>query len=183
MPPTVFTPTITNYTSPYPAIDPTRPGLSAKGKAIVIGGEQGIGLSIALGSAKANASHTFIFWENTIRSQLRTVRNSVFVPLNQSPRLRRRCHGRGSHLQQFRQNPQRDSPINSSNASYFNTLGSLAYASVLDWFKSFEVMVQGPLIVAQAFFRHKSTENTAFIDISSSAVLMAPFGFLGLYIE
>jgi NAD(P)-dependent dehydrogenase (short-subunit alcohol dehydrogenase family) len=45
----------------------------------------------------------------------------------------------------------------------------MSSGSIEDWFKSFEVMVKGGLIVAQEFLKHKSESNAAFINISSSA--------------
>jgi NAD(P)-dependent dehydrogenase (short-subunit alcohol dehydrogenase family) len=62
-------------------------------------------------------------------------------------------------------------PINIciSNASYPPQLCPMSSGSIEDWFKSFEVMVKGGLIVAQEFLKHKSESNAAFINISSSA--------------
>jgi len=57
-----FTSTLTRHSKTYPAIDPTQSSLSAKGSVVLItGGGQGIGLSIALGFAKAGASHSTYF--------------------------------------------------------------------------------------------------------------------------
>src|ERR1700760_2824829 len=56
-----FTSTLTLHTTSYAAIDPSIPALSAKGKIILVtGGGQGIGLSVALAFAKANASHIIL---------------------------------------------------------------------------------------------------------------------------
>jgi NAD(P)-dependent dehydrogenase (short-subunit alcohol dehydrogenase family) len=56
-----------------------------------------------------------------------------------------------------------------SNASYLNTLSPIASFEVDDWFKSFEVMVKGNLIVAQAFLKRQTEKDAAFISVSSNA--------------
>jgi len=68
-----------------------------------------------------------------------------------------------------------------SNASYLPTLGPIASANISDWFRSFDVMVRGAMIVSQAFLKHKAAENAVLINISSGAVQMGPIPAFSTY--
>ncbi|KAK4451986.1 NAD(P)-binding protein [Podospora aff. communis PSN243] len=68
---TVTTPLISTYhKKPYSAISPRRPGLSQKGKTVVVaGGSGGIGFSIAHAFVQAEASHVILLGRRDVVAQ------------------------------------------------------------------------------------------------------------------
>jgi NAD(P)-dependent dehydrogenase (short-subunit alcohol dehydrogenase family) len=140
----------------------------------VTGGGQGIGLSIALGFAKASASHvillgrtlaTLLSGQAKILSLYPSCKVHLFVAdVTESQAI----------FSTFTKIHEEIGPIDIcvSNASYLAQLCPIATASIDDWFKGFEVMVKGAIIIAQEFLKHRSEKNSAFISITSSVVQM-----------
>ena len=172
---TAFTSTIIRHRGSYLAIKPTRPELSAKGKVVLItGGGQGIGLSVALGFANANASHLILLGRTLSTLTTGQTKIAELYPMIKVHLFTADVTDPSAVGSIFGKVHEEIGPIDIciSNASYLSQLCPIDAASLDDWFRSFEVMVKGALIIAQEFLKHKSTNDAAFINISSSAVQM-----------
>ena len=156
----------------YPAIDPTRPELSAAGKVVLIsGGGQGIGAAIAKNFAKAGASDIVI----TGRKQ--ETLSSVKSGIESLPENKTRVHTFVADVtDETRTNEVFAEVLKNigridvfvANAGYLHTPGPFADASIADLWRGFEVNVKGLIIGAQAFLK-SATPDAVLINVSSGA--------------
>lgn len=163
----------------YPAIDPTRPELSAVGKIILItGGGQGIGAAFAMNFAKAGASDVII----TGRKQ--ETLSSVKSKIESLPENKTRVHtfvadttNEARTNEVFAEVLKSIGRINVfiANAGYHHTPAVLADASIDDLWHGFEVNVKGLMIGAKAFLK-SATPDAVLINVSTGAAHVRYFG-------
>lgn len=168
----------------YPAIDPTRPELSAAGKIVLIsGGSQGIGAAIAKNFAKAGASDVII----TGRKQ--ETLSSVKRSIESLAETKTRVHtfvadatDEARTKEVFAEVLESIGRINVfiANAGYLHTPGPFADAAVDDLWRGFEVNVKGLIIGAQAFLK-SATPDAVLINVSSGAAHLHYFGPMSGY--
>ena len=165
-----FTPTY--HHKPYPAIDPTRPELSAKDKVVVItGGGQGIGRATARSFAKANAKAIVIIGR-TERSLLDTKAEIEQITGLTTVRVHVGDVTNETAIQNiFASVKQEFGEIDVlvSNAGYLPTLGPIASEDPDDVWKAFEINVKGAFNVVRAFLGAASP-NATIINVSSGVV-------------
>lgn len=159
------------HNTTYPAIDPSRPELSAKGKNVVItGGGTGIGAGVALSFAQAGVSSISILGRREellqktkarIESQFPGV--SVFAYAADVTCV-------GDIKTSFADIHARVGSID----VYVNNAGALQgdsrikEVSIEDWWSVFEVNVKGSLVTTQAFLQYAAPYAT-IINMSSIA--------------
>jgi NAD(P)-dependent dehydrogenase (short-subunit alcohol dehydrogenase family) len=165
------TPVKTFHADTYPAINPTLPQLSTKGKNIVIsGGGSGIGPEIARSFAKSGASSISIFGR-TEKSLLQTKEKLE----NEYPNIKIYSYvadivNRSSIDKVFQS-------INSAvgavdiliaNAGYMPDLLSVTKADPENWWNGFEINVKGAFNLVSAFVPVAS-KSASIINISTAA--------------
>jgi NAD(P)-dependent dehydrogenase (short-subunit alcohol dehydrogenase family) len=154
----------------YPAISPTNPALSSKGKVILItGGGSGIGAATAISFAKSGARAVII----TGRTEKSLAASAAAI----------KALGLGCEARYFVADVE-DAPrieaifsavsvefgkidVVVSNAGYLPDHSLLKDARLEDWWRAFQVNTLGGFTVLQAFLRHASREGT-FITIASA---------------
>ncbi|MCJ1439508.1 hypothetical protein MMC27_008902 [Xylographa pallens] len=159
----------------YPAIDPTRPELSATGKNVLItGGGTGIGAAITRAFAKAGAANIIIL------ARRKELLESVKASIESTADNKSKVHvfsvdisNEDNMKEVFEDIVKSIGKIDVlvANAAYLNTPALVKDVSVDDFWRGFEVNVKGLLITCQAFLR-SAVENPTFIMISSGAGLM-----------
>ncbi|KAK1814736.1 hypothetical protein LTR12_010872 [Friedmanniomyces endolithicus] len=158
----------------YPAIDPKRPELSAKGKTIVIsGGGSGIGRGIAQAFALAGASSIAILGrrqallEETkllIASKLPGTTISTHVAdVTDSLAVQKAAREIG----------QWDVLV--SNAGYLSSKAPLVESDEAEWWKGFEVNVQGSYNLTKAFMPSRKPDSTIISVNAGSIQVPGPF--------
>jgi NAD(P)-dependent dehydrogenase (short-subunit alcohol dehydrogenase family) len=161
-------PTATYHHKPYPAIDPTRPELSAKGKSIVVtGGGTGIGAEIARYFAKAGASRILIIGRR--ESPLLTTKASIekdFPAVDVS--YASADATKKSEIDAAFASFAKDVKINVlvSNAGVLGNRSSIRDANMDKWFSGIETNLKGSFTVAQSFLGHAAPE-AVLINVSS----------------
>ena len=163
----------------YPAIDPTRPEVSAAGKNILItGGGTGIGAAITRAFAKAGASNIIIL------ARRKEPLESVKASIESMAKTKSKVHvfsvdisNEESMKVVFEEVVKTVGNIDVlvANAAYLSTPALVKDVSVNDFWRGFEINVKGLLILCQAFLRSAS-ENPTFIMITSGAGLVRYFG-------
>ena len=163
----------------YPAIDPTRPELSAAGKTVLItGGGLGIGAAITRAFAKAGAASIIILGRRT------GTLDSMKASIESSPNNKSKVHifsvdisSEAKMKEVFDEVVKNIGKIDVlvANAAYLHASVPLKDVPVDDFWRGYEVNVKGLLITAQAFLRSAS-ENPTFIMITSAAGLVPFFG-------
>ncbi|KAI9874074.1 MAG: hypothetical protein M1830_010220 [Pleopsidium flavum] len=152
----------------YPAIDPTRPELSAQGRVVLIsGGSRGIGAAIASAYARAGAKDIIITGRNKAgleasKAQAESLSKSrvhIFVAdvLDQKA------------TDEMFASIKKDIgmiDVLVSNAAYLANLSTVKDASIDDFWTGFEVNVKGTTILTQAFLKSAS-EDAVLIDINA----------------
>ncbi len=163
-----WTPTTRHDT--YPAISPTNPALSSKGKIVIItGGGSGIGAATALSSAKSGA-RAIIITGRTEKSLAASVAAIKALELScearyfvadfvDAPRVEAISCAVSAEFGQI------DEVV--SNAGYLPDHGLLKDAHLEYWWRAFQVNALGAFTVLQAFLRHTTREAT-FISIASA---------------
>jgi NAD(P)-dependent dehydrogenase (short-subunit alcohol dehydrogenase family) len=153
----------------YPAIDPTRPELSMKGKTIVVtGGGHGIGSAAAKAFAQAGASSIAIIGrtESALR-QTKAAMNTSY----------------GVNIQLFTADVTDAERIQYVFSRIRETVGSVDVlvnnagfladstmakdAEIKDWWRAFEVNVKGSYVVTQAFLRNAGPDPV-LLNVSSA---------------
>jgi NAD(P)-dependent dehydrogenase (short-subunit alcohol dehydrogenase family) len=168
--------TKTYHTGSYPAIDPTKPELSAKGKTVIItgGGSTSIGASIALSFARAGAEKIAVIGrtEKTLletKSKVEAECPATTVLVSIADISDPESVGTAAHYIRVALGAW---DIFVHNAGYLPDAVSLTGADTDDWWKGFETNVKFPQIFAKHFLS-KCRPNATFISLSS-AVLHFP---------
>lgn len=171
--------TTTYHHDQYPAIDPRQPALDCSGKYIFItGGGSGIGQAIAIAFAQAHAAGITLLGRTqapldatavTIH-QVSNGRTRTFVVLADimwQPQVASALASATAHFD----NHVPDVLVN--NAGGLHGVGSLTDVALDDFWRSFELNVKGPLIVAQTYLRanarHSPDAARTVINIPSGA--------------
>ena len=168
-----FTPTYHHRS--YPAIDPSRPELSAKGKVVVItGGGQGIGKATARAFTQANASAIII----TGRTQQTLLETKMELEkLNPGTKV---CTFVGDVTDEAAVRTIFDSikqdfghvDVFVSNAGYLPEPTPISKQDSDDFWKAFEINTKGAFNVVRAFLSVASPHAT-LINVSTAAAHMA----------
>ncbi|KAJ9607677.1 hypothetical protein H2200_007755 [Cladophialophora chaetospira] len=163
-------PTKTWHTTSYESISPTRPGLSAKGKTVVItGGGTGIGAETARCFAAAGASRIALLGRReqplldtkaSIEQKFANI--EVFAASTDVTK-------KGEVDAAFaRFSGDKKIDVLVSNAALIGPHEPLADADGEKFVDAIQLNLRGTVFVAQAFLRHAST-NAVVIDVNSSA--------------
>jgi NAD(P)-dependent dehydrogenase (short-subunit alcohol dehydrogenase family) len=154
----------------YPAISPTNPALSSKGKTLIItGGGSGIGAATALSFAKSGA-RAIIITGRTEKSLAASVAAIKALGLScearyfvadavDAPRVEAIFSAVSAEFGQI--------DVVVSNAGYLPDHGLLKHARREDWWRAFQVNALGAFTVLQAFLRH-TTRDVISISIASA---------------
>jgi len=165
-----WTPTTRHDT--YPAISPTNPALSSKGKTLIItSGGSGIGAATALSFAKSGA-RAIIITGRTEKSLAASVAAKAlglscearyFVAnVVDAPRVEPIFSAVSAEFGQI--------DVVVSNAGYLPDHGLLKHARLEHWWRAFQVNALGAFTVLQAFLRHTS-RDAIFISIASALAI------------
>jgi NAD(P)-dependent dehydrogenase (short-subunit alcohol dehydrogenase family) len=168
--------TKTYHKSSYPAIDPTKPELSAKGKTVIVtgGGSNSIGGAIALSFARAGAQKIAIIGrtEKTLletKSKVEAEYPATTVLVSIADISNPESVGTAAHHIRVALGAW---DIFVHNAGYLPDAVTLAGADTDDWWKGFETNIKFPHIFAKHFLS-KCRPNATFISLSS-AILHLP---------
>jgi NAD(P)-dependent dehydrogenase (short-subunit alcohol dehydrogenase family) len=162
-----FTPTYHHHT--YPAIDPSRPELSAKGKVVLVtGGGQGIGKATARAFAQANADALII----TGRTQKTLLECKTEIEKINPDMKVRTFIGDVTNTDAVR--TVFDSikeefgrvDVLVSNAGYLPEPAPISKQDPDDFWKAFEINTKGAFIVVRAFLGVAS-QNATLINVST----------------
>lgn len=165
-------PTKTYHTEAYPAIDPTLPALSTKGKNVFIsGGGSGIGPAIAKAFAKSNASaiallgrtkSTLLRTKEEIEKEYPNSSVSIYVADVTDPELLE---------QAFASEYSRVGPIDIliANAGYLPDSATVTDSAFKDWYMGFDVNVKGNFNQIRAFVPH-AAKNATILNISTAMI-------------
>ena len=166
----------------YPAIDPTRPELSAANKVVVVtGGGQGIGAAIVKAFAKAGAAHIAILGRkaatlNAVKSDVETsTKSRVHVyqaDVTDEAGINRVFADVEKNLGKV--------GIFVHNAGYLADPSPIGQSNVADLWKPFEVNIKGTLITALAFLK-SATLDAVYINVNSAAAIVRYFGPTATY--
>lgn len=161
-------PVATYHHKPYPAIDPTRPELSAKGKNIVVtGGGTGIGAEITRFFAKAGASRILILGRReapllSTKASIESEFPNVNITTASADATKK------NEIDAAFAKFSKDSKINVlvSNAGILGHRSPIKDANVDDWFSGIETNVKGAFVVAQSFLPY-AAPGAVVINVSS----------------
>lgn len=164
------------HTESYPAIDPSRPELSASGKIVVITGGSGeIGASTALGFARAGASAVVLTGrtEKTLQSAKAAIEDAV----------------QSANVQYYVADITDEKAFTSAMNDVKKTLGPIdvfvnnaGYLSkgmiadegyLADWWKNMEVNVLGSLVAFRAFLPNAAHNAVVLNNTSGIGILPA----------
>ncbi|KAF2429191.1 putative NADP(+)-dependent dehydrogenase [Tothia fuscella] len=141
----------------YPAIDPTRPELSAKGKKIIVtGGGNGIGRGVVEAFAIAGADHVAI----SGRRETVLVETKKYIESKYATKI-------SIHVADVT-----DDAAMKKAAAEIGTWD----ADVSEWWKAFEINVKGALITTQAFI--PTAGKGAVVVATSAGVVSLPGEFV-----
>ncbi|KAF1937836.1 NAD(P)-binding protein [Clathrospora elynae] len=162
-------PTATYHHKPYPAIDPTRPELSAEGKSIVVaGGGTGIGAEIARYFAKAGASRILILGRREaplLSTKALISEESPSVKISCTPADTTKKTEIEAAFAEFCKAGKIDVLV--SNAGILGLQSPIKDANVDEWFSGIETNVKGSFIVAKSFLNH-AAPGAIVINVSSA---------------
>ncbi|MCJ1283106.1 hypothetical protein MMC26_002433 [Xylographa opegraphella] len=163
----------------YPAIDPTRPEVSAEGKNVLItGGGTGIGAAITRAFAKAGAANIIIL------ARRKEPLESVKARIESTADNKSKVHIFSVDISNEKNMKEVFEEVVKSigridvlvaNAAYLSTPTLVKDVSVDEFWRGFEINVKGLLITCQAFLK-SAAETPTFIMISSNAGLVRYFG-------
>jgi NAD(P)-dependent dehydrogenase (short-subunit alcohol dehydrogenase family) len=167
-----FTPTYHHHS--YPAIDPSRPELSAKGKVVVItGGGQGIGRATALAFAQADA-YAIIITGRTQKTLLET--KAELEQINPVTKVRTfvgNVTDADAIRTIFESIKQEFGHVDVlvSNAGYLPNRAPISKQDPDDFWKAFEINTKGAFIVVREFLGIASP-NATLINVSTRGCIM-----------
>jgi NAD(P)-dependent dehydrogenase (short-subunit alcohol dehydrogenase family) len=159
------------HSQPYPAIEPSRPELNAKGKTVVVsGGGSGIGAAIVKAFAAAGAPRIAIFGRrnNVLQAtkaeverdypstKVSTVTADVAVATEVDAAFDEIARNLGKI------------DVFVSNSGFASTLSTIASSNIDDWWTPMETNVKGAFLVSRAFLRH-AAKDANLLNISSGA--------------
>jgi NAD(P)-dependent dehydrogenase (short-subunit alcohol dehydrogenase family) len=156
----------------YPAIDPTRPELSAKDKTVIVTGAGigGIGSEAALSFAKAGAPKIALVGrtEKTLQETKNAIANAcpetnVFIAIadvSQGESIGRAAHDIRVALGAW--------DIFANFAAILPPVSTIAGADEDEWWRAFEITAKFPLYFAKHFIP-KARPNATFININAGA--------------
>jgi NAD(P)-dependent dehydrogenase (short-subunit alcohol dehydrogenase family) len=167
-------PTATYHHKPYPAIDPSRPELSAKGKNIVVtGGGGGIGAEAARQFAKAGASRILIIGRREaplLSTKTLINKESPGVDVSIASASTTNKAKIDAALAEFCKNGKIDVLV--SNAGVAGLVSPIKDADPDEWFSGLEINMKGTFIVVQSFLSHAAPEAVV-INMSSATWYMS----------
>jgi len=156
----------------YPAIDPTLPALSTKGKNIVISGAgAGIGAEIAKAFARSGASNIALLGrteatlrktKSEIEQSSKDAKVSIYVAdISDAASLERA----------FDSETARSGPVDVlvANAGFLPLGRTIAESTPEEWFSGFEVNVKGNFNLVRAFLPH-AAKDAAVLNISTGVI-------------
>ncbi|KAH7165653.1 hypothetical protein EDB81DRAFT_917730 [Dactylonectria macrodidyma] len=163
----------TIHQTTYPAISPTRPELSTKGKnALISGGASGIGAAITQSFAQSGIANLAILGrteksllEKKTQVELLSPETTVWIYVVDVADTK----ATHSAVQSFGASINGKIDILIANAGYMSSLNSVADSDLEDWWLGFETTVRGNFNLLQAFHAFASQRATV-IHISSSAI-------------
>jgi NAD(P)-dependent dehydrogenase (short-subunit alcohol dehydrogenase family) len=174
-----FTPTYHHNT--YPAIDPSRPELSAKGKVVLItGGGQGIGKATARAFAQANA-YAIIITGRTQQTLLETKAELKHINPNTKVLTFVGDVADANAVRTIFDSMKEEFgrvDVLVSNAGYLPEPAQISKEDVDEFWKGFEINTKGAFIVVRAFLGVASP-NATVINVSSAAAHIAFPGIQG----
>jgi len=165
----------------YPAIDPTREELSAKGKLVVVtGGGSGIGPHIAEAFAKAGAAKIALLGrtERTLVSAKQSLEDKytakVFTYVADV--------GQEAAVNEAFRGIKSIGPIDVlvSNAGYLPDKLDIVSTDVEQWWSAYSVNVKGSLLVTRAFLENAASD-AVLINISTGLSHMPPMAGFSAY--
>ncbi|KAH7145906.1 hypothetical protein B0J13DRAFT_666553 [Dactylonectria estremocensis] len=163
----------TIHQNTYPAISPTRPELSTKGKsALISGGASGIGAAITQSFAQSGITNLAILGrteksllEKKTQVELISPATTVWIYVVDVANAKATL----SAVQSFAASINGKIDILIANAGYMSSLNSVSDSDPEDWWLGFETTVRGNFNLLQAFHGFASQQATV-IHISSSAI-------------
>ncbi|RFU82086.1 short chain dehydrogenase [Trichoderma arundinaceum] len=175
-------PTKTWHDDTYPAIDPTRPELSLRGKtAVITGGGSGIGGAIAQSFAKAGVSRLALIGR---RLQVLEDNKAKIAAINPQAKilLLQGDIVNGDQIQQAFETVKStfgEPHILVNNAAYFDGPVSALKDDVDTWYQAFEINVKGSLRVVRSFLSVAAT-SPRILNVSSGQVHLDTKFFPGM---
>lgn len=184
--------TETYHTSLYPAIDPSNPQLSAKGKVILVtGGGTGVGKAIALAFATAGARAVVLL--GRARSTLEEANKEIASTASCSIHLYVADVSDAQGIEETFKDIKSDVGVVDvfvSNAGYMPAPNLICNTDINDYWKAFEVHVKGTLICAQNYFRlllpdrgDDSVLLPTFISMSTVGVHLPSSPMMSAYVS
>lgn len=169
------------HSTSYPAIDPSRPELNAKGKTVVVsGGGSGVGAAIVKAFAAAGASKIAIFGRRhnvleatraDIEKEYPTTHILAFTAdVTKAAEVDAVFDKIASKLGQI------DVFVN--NSGFLSTPNTIASSDFDDWWTSMETNVKGSFLASRAFLRHAGKD--AYLLNLSTAISHMPALPLGI---
>lgn len=162
-----------NHNTTYPAILPSRPELSTKGKnALIAGGGSGIGATLADSLARSGISNLALLGrnENSLAETKRNIESSnpgtkvwvYAVDLLDAKKLQ-------ASVQSFAVGIDGKIDVLVANAGYMSDLDSITDSDPEEWWKGFEINIRGNFNLLQAFQPHASPKASV-IHVSTIAI-------------
>jgi NAD(P)-dependent dehydrogenase (short-subunit alcohol dehydrogenase family) len=162
------------HTKSYPAIDPLRPELSAKGKVIAItGGGGAVGSATALAFAKAGASKIAILGRRDKPLQETKAQIEEAVPGTTVMAIHADISNADSVRGAFGNIKKNlgDIDILVCNAGYLSKFEKLGDADPEEWWKGYEINVRGAFNCTRAFLS-VAAPRAILVDVSTCVVHM-----------
>lgn len=172
------------HSKAYPAIDPARPELSAKGKVVVItGGGGSVGGATALAFAQAGAERIAVIGrrkdplnetKKNVESQFKNVQVLVQTgDLADGVMMKEAMRSIADKLGKI--------DILVANAGYLSKFESLAEADAEEWWRGFEINTKGAFNTIRALLPVAGAE-TIIVDVSTCVVHMPAMASASAYV-